>query len=206
VHLAVIGCQQAGQDLSAGLEFVRAIRPQKRADTTPLCAIDGKRIDKSLADVAVLTWLCWQHRFGGDPEGVGRTVKIQRAWISPSWASRRPAFSARSFTPPHVFFPMMMQKQLEGGSGYLENRDTQHLRGGPLKPGVSMACAEIGLNGVALGLAQQYPRNDDRMKIVLTPPGLAGNYIRGPVIGFAAALFGVSCLVLLLACTNLGAC
>ena len=41
------------------------------------------------------------------------------------------------------------------------------------------------------------------MKILLTPPGLAGNYIRGAVIGFAAALFGVSCLVLLVACTNL---
>ena len=41
------------------------------------------------------------------------------------------------------------------------------------------------------------------MKIVLSPPGLAGNYIRGAVIGFASALFGVSCLVLLVACTNL---
>jgi len=41
------------------------------------------------------------------------------------------------------------------------------------------------------------------MKIMLTPPGLAGNALRGGVLGFAAALFGVSCLVLLVACTNL---
>ena len=41
------------------------------------------------------------------------------------------------------------------------------------------------------------------MKVVLTPSGLAGSYIRGPVIGFATVLFGVSSLVLLVACTNL---
>ena len=99
---------------------------------------------------------------------------------------------------------MMMQKQLEGGSGYLDNRDTGNtFVAGRLKPGLSMARAEAALNGIARGLAQEYPKQDDGMKIVLTPAGLAGNYMRGPVIGFAAALFGVSCLVLLVACTNL---
>ena len=67
----------------------------------------------------------------------------------------------------------MMQKQLEGGSGYLENRDAGNFFvAGRLKPGVTMARAEAGLNSVARGLAQQYPKDDDGMKIVLTPPGL----------------------------------
>ena len=41
------------------------------------------------------------------------------------------------------------------------------------------------------------------MQIKLSPPGLAGAFLRDPIIGFAAALFGVSCLVLLVACVNL---
>jgi predicted permease len=113
-------------------------------------------------------------------------------------------FGTELFFAPDIFFPSMMQKQLEGGNGYLENRDAGNFFAvGRLKPGVTMAAAEAGLNSVARGLAQQYPKTDDGLKIVLTPPGLAGNFIRGAVIGFAAALFGVSCLVLLVACTNL---
>jgi ABC-type antimicrobial peptide transport system permease subunit len=154
--------------------------------------------------VAVLTWPCWQKRFGGDPAVMGRTVKINGMDFTILGVTPQGFFGTELFFAPDVFFPMMMQQQLEGGKGYLENRDTSNFFvAGRLKPGVSMARAEAGLNSVARGLAQQYPTTDDGMKIVLTPPGLAGNYIRGAVIGFAAALFGVSCLVLLVACTNL---
>ena len=41
------------------------------------------------------------------------------------------------------------------------------------------------------------------MRVKLSPPGLAGAFLRGPIIGFAAAMFGISCLVLLVACVNL---
>jgi predicted permease len=154
--------------------------------------------------VAVLAWSCWQKRFGGDPAVVGSTVKFNGMDFTILGVAPEGFFGTELFFRPDVFFPMTMQKQLEGGKGYLENRDAGNFFvDGRLKPGVSMARAEAGLNSVARGLAQQYPKNDDGMQIVLTPPGLAGNYIRGAVIGFAAALFGVSCLVLLVACTNL---
>jgi predicted permease len=154
--------------------------------------------------VAVLTWPCWQQRFGGDPAAVGRTVKFNGMDFTILGVTPPGFFGTELYFAPDVFFPMMMQKQLEGGGGYLENRDAGNIFvAGRLKPGVTVARAEAGLNGVARGLAQQYPKEDGGLRIVLTPPGLAGNYIRGAVIGFAAALFGVSCLVLLVACTNL---
>jgi predicted permease len=154
--------------------------------------------------LAVLTWPCWQKRFGGDPTVVGRIVKINGMDFTILGVTPQGFFGTELFFKPDIFFPSMMQKELEGGRGYLENRDAGNFfAAGRLKPGVSMARAEAGLNSVAGGLAQQYPKFDDGMKITLTPPGLAGNYIRGAVIGFAAALFGVSCLVLLVACTNL---
>jgi predicted permease len=154
--------------------------------------------------VAVLAWPCWQKRFGGDPTVVGRTVKINGMDFTILGVTPQSFFGTELFFKPDIYFPSMMQKQLEGGRGYLEDRDAGNFFAvGRLKPGVSMAGAEAGLNSVARGLAQEYPKFDDGMKITLTPPGLAGNYIRGAVIGFAAALFGVSCLVLLVACTNL---
>jgi predicted permease len=154
--------------------------------------------------VAVLSWLCWQKRFGGDPAMVGRTVKINGMDFTILGVAPQGFFGTELFFAPDIFFPSMMQKQLEGGRGYLDDRGAGNFFSvGRLKPGVTMARAEAGLNSVAGGLSQLYPKNDEGMKIVLTPPGLAGNYIRGAVIGFAAALFGVSCLVLLVACTNL---
>jgi predicted permease len=154
--------------------------------------------------VAVLSWPCWQKQFGGDPKVVGRTVKINGMDFTILGVTPLGFFGTELFFAPDIFFPSMMQKQLEGGSGYLESRNAGNFfAAGRLKPGVTTARAEAGLNSVARGLAQQYPKNDDGMKILLTPPGLAGNYLRGAVTGFAAALFGVSCLVLLVACTNL---
>ncbi|HUE24324.1 MAG TPA: ABC transporter permease [Bryobacteraceae bacterium] len=154
--------------------------------------------------VAVLAWPCWQKHFGGDPTVVGRIVKINGMDFTILGITPQGFFGTELFFKPDVFFPSMMQKQLEGGRGYLEDRDAGNFFvAGRLKPGVSMARAVAGLNSVARGLAQQYPKTDAGLKIGLTPPGLAGNYIRGAVIGFAAALFGVSCLVLLVACTNL---
>ncbi len=154
--------------------------------------------------VAVLTWPCWQKRFGADPAVVGRTVKFNGLDFTILGVTPQGFFGTELYFAPEVFFPMMMQRQLEGGAGYLDSRGSGTLFvAGRLRPGVSMARAEAGLNSVAQGLSQQYPGDDGGMKIMLTPPGLAGNYIRGAVIGFAAALFGVSCLVLLVACTNL---
>lgn len=150
------------------------------------------------------SYACWQKRFGGDDGVVGRTVKFNGRDFTILGITPRGFLGTELFFTPEAFFPMMMQKELEGGSGYLERRQTNNIFvAGRRKPGVSMAQAEAGLNSIARQLAEEYPKEDGGMKIMLTPPGLAGNYIRGAVIGFAAALFGVSALVLLVACTNL---
>ena len=66
---------------------------------------------------------------------------------------------------------------------------------GRLKPGVTVAQAESALDAIGRQLAQEYPQDDGGMQVKLSPPGLAGAFLRNPIIGFAAAMFGVSCLV-----------
>jgi predicted permease len=154
--------------------------------------------------VAVISYGCWQKRFGGEPSVVGRQVKFNSMDFTVLGVAPQGFFGTELFYTPEVFFPLMMQKELEGGSGYLDRRDVSNtFIVGRLKSGVTLPQGQAGLNSVARKLAEEYPKEDAGMKIMLTPPGLAGNYLRGAVVGFAAALFGVSCLVLLVACTNL---
>jgi len=103
--------------------------------------------------LAVLSYACWQKRFGGDPGVAGRQVKFNGMDFTVLGVAPRGFFGTELYYVPDVFFPMMMQKEREGGGGYLESRQSWR--------------------------------------------------IRGAFIGFAAALFAVSRLVLLVACTNL---
>src|SRR5271165_638104 len=154
--------------------------------------------------VVVLTYAGWQKRFGGDPNIVGEKVQVNGHEYTVLGVTPKGFFGTELFFSPEVFFPMAMQKEMEGGNGYLDNRSTSNtFVVARLKTGVTMAQAESALNGIARQLAQEYPKEDGGMKITLAPPGLAGSYLRDATIGFAAALFGVSCLVLLVACANL---
>jgi predicted permease len=154
--------------------------------------------------VAVLSYDCWQQHFGGDPAAVGRSVKFNGMDFTILGIAPQGFFGTELYYAPEVFFPMMMQKQLEGGTGTLDARSTMNcFVAGRRKPGVTVAQAQAGVSAVARQLAEEYPKDDAGMKIVVSRTGLAGSYIRGPVLAFAAALFAISCLVLLVACTNL---
>ncbi len=154
--------------------------------------------------VAVLSYKCWQAQFGGDPRVIGAPVKFNGQTYTLLGVTPPGFFGTELFYTPDVFFPMMQQRALEGGNGYLDNRGSSNtFVAGRLKNGVTPEQASAELASLARRLAEEWPKDNEGMKITLSPPGLAGNYLRGAVIGFAAALFGVSALVLLIACTNL---
>jgi predicted permease len=154
--------------------------------------------------VAVISYTLWQKQFEADPSLVGKTVKFNGQDFTILGVTPQGFFGTELYFSPEVYFPMAMQRELEGGSGYLDKRNTENtFVVGRLKPGVAMPHAEAALNVIAAQLGKEYPKDNEGMKIVLTPPGLAGNYIRGAVIGFALVLFAVSSLVLLVACVNL---
>src|SRR4029079_13324471 len=105
---------------------------------------------------------------------------------------------------PEMWFPIMMLEQIEPGHDYLENRDSANFFvQGRMNPGVSMGQAEAGLKNIALQLAREYPNENENRTISLSPPGLFGAFMRGPILGFAGVLMAVVGLVLLLACNNL---
>lgn len=153
--------------------------------------------------VVMLSYQCWQQRFGADPQIIGRSLVIGGRNYTvigitpPEFRGTELAFT------PELWFPMMMKAGLEVGRGPLKGRTSPVSTIGQLKEGVSWAQAESALNLIAAQLRREYPQADKGQIVVLTQPGLFGAAMRGTVLRFTAVAMGVVVLVLLLACTNL---
>jgi len=163
-------------------------------------ADDQKRLGHP---VAVLSYAGWQRRFAGDPEVVGKSVKINGLAYTVLGVMPREFFGTELLLAPELWVPLAMEPQIEPGNDWLDNRNTWDCWVvGRRNPGVTAAQAEAELNTIVTQLSHDY-RELDGTRIVLSPPGLIGNMLRGGVVGAASVLMGVSGLVLLIACTNL---
>jgi predicted permease len=153
--------------------------------------------------LAVISYPCWQSRFGGDPDVAGKKVKIGGLDYTIAGVTPRAFIGTELIYTPEIFVPLAMAEQIEQ-SKWLDNRsDGNALVVGRLKPGVSLKSAEAALNTIITQLGRQYPKDDAGVSIVLSPPGMAGNYLRGAITGFSAVLMAVAGTVLLIACVNL---
>ncbi|MGA9774087.1 MAG: ABC transporter permease [Blastocatellia bacterium] len=154
--------------------------------------------------VAVVSYKYWQQRFGGVPDIVGRDVIVNGRGYTIIGVTPREFYGTEIISAPQMWFPMAMQAQIEVGSSWLDRRGTENIFvQGRLKPGVSLARAQASLNTIALELAREFPDVNEGKQVTLSPPGLIGSTMRGPVLGFIGLMMVVVGLVLLLACTNL---
>jgi predicted permease len=112
-------------------------------------------------------------------------------------------FGTELIFAPEFWVPIAMEPQIEPGNAWLDHRYTSNLWViGRLKPGVTQGQAEAELNTIAAQIVRENPGMEG-MLIRLSAPGLVGNTLRGPAVGFTSVLMGVAALVLLIACTNL---
>jgi macrolide transport system ATP-binding/permease protein len=154
--------------------------------------------------VAVMSYKCWQQRFGGDQNVIGRDVIVNGRSFTIVGVAPRAFFGTEVVSQPDLWFPMSMEAQLEIGSNWLDDREAKNVfLQGRLKPGVSVTQAQTALNLIAMDLEREYPNINEGKRVELSPPGLMGLAMRGPVMGFSGLLMAVVGLVLLLACINL---
>jgi MacB-like protein len=137
--------------------------------------------------VVVIGHHFWQSRFGGDPRVVGRSVKINGYPFTVIGVAQ-PSFSGTELiVAADYWVPMSMERQIEPGSEWVRWRTSQNAWIlGRRKPGVTRAQAEANLNQIAAQLAQTYPNEVAQRKIQLSPPGLIGQSLRGPVTSFGS--------------------
>ena len=154
--------------------------------------------------VIVLSYAAWQDRFGADPNIVGKKVKLNGLDFTIIGVAPKGFFGTEILLAPEFWVPMSLEAQMEpGNTPWLDRRATHNIWTlGRLKPGIGAQQAAADLNAITADLARLY-REDEGIHVMLSPPGLFGSFLRGPIVGFASVLVAVAGLVLLLACVNI---
>jgi predicted permease len=154
--------------------------------------------------VAVISYSCWQKRFAGDPNIVKTTVILNGRNFNIVGVMPRGFIGTEIAFEPDLFVPMMMARQIEVDSNWLESRNDDNIFVvGRLRPGVTLDQAQSNFQAITLQLGQEHPKENEGRGVSLMTPGLFLPSIRDSVISFTAVLMGVVGLVLLLACVNL---
>jgi len=159
--------------------------------------------------VAVMSYAAWQQRFGGAPDVIGRTLRINRVNFTVIGIAPSKFIGVNSIFGPDLWIPASMAEQFMPGqmSGALTDRGKEAFEVvGRLKPGVNRARAQAELATVAAALAREYPDVDEGRGVVVRP-------IRDAIFDSAQSgtqnvlfagifLLVVVGIVLLIACSN----
>ena len=154
--------------------------------------------DPARRHVAVLTHECWQRRFGGDPQLIGKTLTLNGE-----------SYEAVGILPPTYVLPykdaeLAIPLAPDADSLRSVRSATNYLRGiGRLKTGVTRQQAESDLSAIVTRQREQYG------DIYLKKTGVRLVQLRDEMVGSVSialwVLLGSVGLVLLIACSNLAA-
>jgi predicted permease len=157
------------------------------------------------APYIVLTHAFWHSHFQDDRGVVGRVVQLNKRPFTILGVAPAEFRGTLLFVFPDFWVPLVNQEQVEGRN-VLDERGNRGLLMvlGHLKAGVTPAQAVSDLNSIGTYLEKNYPKDDGQMTFHLARPGLAGDWLGGPLKGFLAGLMLLAGLILLAACANLG--
>ena len=153
---------------------------------------------------AVLSYATWKSDFAGDPNIIGRTIRISQQPFVVLGVARPDFHGTERFLHPDLWTDLWNEQQIEGFN-FLDNRRNQNtwIMGRRL-PGVTVGQAQADLNRVAQELAHAYPNDEAGLTFRLSPLGFIGAFFGGPLRSFLGGLMFLAALVLLAACVNLG--
>jgi predicted permease len=176
---------------------------------------DDDRIGSPRASL-VLSYSFWQSRFNRDPNTVGRVVRLNSVPFTIVGVAA-PSFTGTSIAFADMWLPIAMQPVLSavgntaplaqlGTNGALTSRlGVWMLAIGRLKSDVSIAQARDEVSRIARDLEREYPQDNRGRSIAVEPAKPIPAPGRLPAALFIALLFALVFLILLIACTNIGA-
>src|SRR6266568_2938523 len=152
--------------------------------------------------VVVLSHQFWQRRFGSDPTLVGKTLTLYGRPFTVVGITA-PAFIGTLPVVPDAWIPSMMQGQVMPVTDLLHNRNSYFMDAiGRLKPGVTLAQAQVAMGVIARQLAEAHPDSNRNASVLLEPIALLPLDVRKKLVPVAALVMAVVALVLLIACAN----
>ncbi len=155
--------------------------------------------------VAVIGYGLWMRAFGGDPQILSRTIRLNNHEFQIVGVAPREFQGLSGLYAGDVWVPMMMYPQVFPAVAAVNQRRALYFSiVGRLKPGVSMPQAEGSLQSIAQTLEREFPRENQGRRIKLIPASQAaiGEKTRSALSDTGFVLMAISGLVLLIACAN----
>jgi predicted permease len=155
--------------------------------------------------VAVISYKMWNDRYGRDPDIVGKTqmlngVKYTIIGVAP--AGFYGTFVGYSW---QFWVPASMEEAFEGGGYKLEDRSARWIEGfAVLKPGVSIDQAQAEISAIGARIEALYPGTNRGFNFKLYPLWQTPFNNAGTLLPTLRIALVVACLVLLIACANVG--
>ena len=157
--------------------------------------------------VVVLSHRFWQRQFDGDPNIVGKTIRMQSQPFTVVGVTA-PEFVGTTIDNPEFWVPLMMRDQItplglgENHKRWLTDRDADLFALlGRLKPGVAQGKAQAEMSLIAQQLAQHYPGRTRKTGVV-TKSGASFVSFDAKLLSLIVPLLVAFGLVLLIACAN----
>ncbi len=158
--------------------------------------------------VVVIGYDFWQRAFAGDPDVVGKTLRILRRPYTVIGVAPEGFGGMWPGIMPEIYVPAMMADHVSRtfGGTRLERRGSRSLfMKARLRAGVTPEQAAEWVATFSRGLAETYPdTNDRRIMTALSSEDVSLHpFVDKALVPIAGLLFAVVGLVLLIACTNL---
>ena len=89
-------------------------------------SLDDDRV-AGASPIAVMSYKCWQQRFGGDQSIIGKDVIVNGRNFTIVGVAPRGFNGTEVISQPELWFPMAMEAQLEIGSNWLDDREWNNI-------------------------------------------------------------------------------
>ena len=167
--------------------------------------------------LAVISYGYWKSRFGGDPNVIGKVIRVNNYPITIIGVSQPGFDGMEPGLPSQIRIPIMMAQQLRPGFTDMYNRRQRWVNVfGRLRPGMTIEHAKAGLQPLFHQIiegevrepgfrnASPYAKQEFLKMWMEAMPGSQGNtFLRRQYETPLWVLMGVVVLVLLIACANL---
>ena len=165
----------------------------------------GEDSGRNAHPVTVIAYQTWKERYRGDPDIVGKTQMLNgvlHTIVGVAPESFNGTFVGYAF---QFWVPASMEELFEAGGYKLDNRSARWIEGfAVLKAGVSLQQAQAEISAVAGKLEADYPGSNRGRDVKLMPLWQTPFNNAGTLFPTLRICLVVACLVLLIACANVG--
>jgi len=152
--------------------------------------------------VTVMSYATWQSRFGGEPDIVGKALRVNGIVLTVMGVAPPKFIGVDAIFGPNLWLPASMAERLLPGemqNVFGNHSKTDFLGVGRLKPAIGRAQAQANIATIASSLAREYPETNEGHTTVVRP---IGDALSAPFVFGGAMLMGAVGMVLLIVCSN----